>query len=140
MPQFKFERFKVLLANSRKGIFRPTVKPRSDRMQVTQKRISECLKMNLKPPKPHDRLAPCAFCIRMMPSILCSFSLLQCTHNFRKNVHIMFHRWFNRWGKIGALNWKRLEWHMRNGRDRQVSHLKSQWAHKYKHTVRECNP
>jgi RNA-directed DNA polymerase len=127
MPQFKFVGFKVLWRRARTGHFRPMVKPRSDRMQATLSRIRKYLRSSLNHPNHMYVLRQVSLVYRGWVNYFGVSDCRGALFRFRQALRILVHRWFNRRGKRGAMNWERLHSILENARLDKLPPLKSLW-------------
>lgn len=130
MPQFKFLGFQCQWLPSQKGVLRPRVRPRNDRMQSTLKRVREYLRKNLNHPNHNVVLRNVSL---VYSGWLRYFAVSDCHKYlwaFRHELRITIHRWFNRRGKRGSMNWSKLDKILQVNRINQIPKLKSLWTHK----------
>ena len=108
MPKFKFLGFEVMWTPNRRGFIRPRVKPRQDRMNEGLKAI----KMYLAKSRTHsNHQVVLRKVLQVTRGWMQYFAVSDCSRylwNFVHRVRIMIHRWFNRRGKTGCMNWEKL--------------------------------
>jgi RNA-directed DNA polymerase len=125
MPRFKFLGFR-----GRGGKLRPRVRPRGDRMQETLKRVREYLHKNRNHPNHRMILKQVSL---VYGGWLRYFAVSDCQNylrSFRMEIRTMFHRWFNRRGKRGCMNWVKLEKILEVNNLTKIPRLKSLWSGK----------
>lgn len=128
MPQFKFVGFQLQWMRGRNGQFRPRVRPRKDRMNATLKRVGEYLRKNRTHPNHMNVLKAVSL---VYQGWLRYFAVSDCQSdmwNFRHRIRIMLHRWFNRRGKRGCMNWQRLDRILEQNKLSRMPKLFSLWS------------
>ena len=130
MPHFKFLGFQLQWACSRGGKFRPRVRPRADRVQNTLKRARKFLRAHRNHPNHRLILKQVSL---VYGGWLRYFAVSDCQKylwSFRREIRIMLHRWFNRRGKRGCMNWLKLDKILEANNLTKIPNLKSLWSGK----------
>jgi hypothetical protein len=108
MPKFKFLGFEVMWTKSRRGYYRPRVRPRGDRMN---QRL-DAIKMFLRESRTHpNHVVVLRKVKRVVDGWTQHFAVSDCgkfVWAFVQRVRVMLHRWFNRRGKTDCMNWEKL--------------------------------
>ena len=108
MPRFNFLGFTVMWKRSRRGRYRPYLKPRASRMTATLRRTKGYLWRNLNHPNHMIVLTKVRHVMRGWQNY---FSLTDCgpiVWRFIYEIRHLIYKWFNRRGKRGAMNWEKL--------------------------------
>lgn len=130
MPRFRFLGFQVQWSRSHSGKFRPVVRPRADRMSGTLKRVRAYLRSNRNHPN-HGVVLTQASLVYRGWLRYCTVSDCQAhLWNFRKEVRIMLHRWFNRRGTRYCMTWTKLDKILETNNLAKIPPLKSLWSGK----------
>jgi group II intron reverse transcriptase/maturase len=108
MPMFQFLGFRVKWTLSKRGAFRPCLKPRLDRAQSVLARIRAFLFSHLNHPNHMTVLRKVAAVVRGWVNYFRVSDCVPYVRAFVRSVRIMIHRWFNRRGSRGSMNWQRL--------------------------------
>jgi RNA-directed DNA polymerase len=108
MPLFHFLGFKVKWTLSKRGAYRPCLKPRLDRTQSVLARIRVHLWSNLNHPNHMAVLRKVAAVVRGWVNYFRVSDCVPFVRVFVRSARIMIHRWFNRRGSRGCMNWQRL--------------------------------
>lgn len=109
MPKFIFLGFQVSWLRSRKGFFRPRLRPSSKKITASIREIKEFLWRNLNA---KDHMAVLKRVAQITQGWINYFALSDCAgalYCYRLKVRQLIHYWFNRRGKRGCMNWRRLE-------------------------------
>ena len=134
MPIFKFLGFQVRWTRSRKGYYRPRLRPDRKKITASLREIKTYLWSNLNAPNHMIVLQKIS---QMVRGWINYFALSDCAGDiraYRLKVRQLIHYWFNRRGKRGCMNWQKLDHILRQANLEMKFKIKSLFRQKGNNT------